>query len=363
MLKVINKEGKSMKSSKFLKAALFASMCSVSLASGANAEDLTISAWGGALQDVYREVYFKPFSAQSGVNILEDTYLGGWAQFEAMKQTGVIKWDVVEVETSELVRGCDDGTFLKLDWAKVANKTTFIPGAASDCGLGVIVVGVVPAYNAELVMTPPTKLEDFWDLKTWPGKRGMRAGPKHNLELALLAAGVPASKVYPVLSTPEGLNRAFAKLDQIKSQIQWWEAGDQAPSWLRSGDVAMAISYNARVSNANREGGQLKIVWDKFTYDMDSWVILAGSSKHDAAYRFLKFFAQPEPQIAFMERFAYGTPSVEAASKVSPKAAELLPVGTKMAGGLFAGSDEAMQFWLDNYDAVNKRWNAWAGAK
>lgn len=341
---------------------VFAGACMTAFTAHAQAGDLTIAAWGGALQDVYREVYFKPFARQTKIDVLEDTYLGGWAQFETMKQTGKVNWDVVEVETTELVRGCDDGTFLKLDWAKVGDKGSFITGAATDCGLGVIVVGVVPAYNADLLKTPPAKLEDFWDLKSWPGKRGMRAGPKHNLELALLADGVPMDQIYTVLATPEGLDRAFAKLDQIKSQIQWWEAGDQAPSWLRSGDVAMAISYNARVSNVNKEGGNLKIIWEKFTYDMDSWVVIAASAKHDEAYKFLASFAKPDPQVAFMERFAYGTPSVEAASKVSPQAGELLPIGKKMAGGLFAGSDEAMQFWLDNFDAVNKRWNAWVGA-
>jgi len=345
-----------------LKGLLVASACLMALAGEGRTEDLTIAAWGGALQDVYREVYFKPYAQKSGTNVLEDTYLGGWAQFETMKQTGVVNWDLVEVETSELVRGCDDGTFLKLDWSKIADKGVFIPGAATDCGLGVIVVGVVPAYNADLVKTAPTRLEDFWDVKTWPGKRGMRAGPKHNLELALLADGVAGKDIYSTLATPEGLDRAFAKLDQIKPLIQWWEAGDQAPSWLRTGDVAMAISYNARVSNVNKEGGHLRIVWDKFTYDMDSWAVLAKSEKQAAAYDFLAAFSKPEPQVAFMERFAYGTPTIEAARAVSAEAAELLPVGDKMAGGVFTGSDEAMEFWLDNYDAVNKRWNAWVGA-
>ena len=53
-----------------------------------------------------------------------------------------------------------------------------------------------------------------------------------------MADGVPVEDVYKVMSTPEGMERAYAKLDTIKPEIQWWEAGAQAPEWLISGDVA-----------------------------------------------------------------------------------------------------------------------------
>ena len=56
----------------------------------------------------------------------------------------------------------------------------------------------------------------------------MRQGPKLNLELALMADGVAPDDVYKVLSTEEGVNRAFSKLDKIKPLIQWWKAGAPA---------------------------------------------------------------------------------------------------------------------------------------
>ena len=345
-----------------LKVALLAAVMGAGMGSVAQARDFTIASWGGSYQDVLREVYFKPFAEAAGIKFLEDTYLGGWAQFEAMQKTGVVNWDVVQVETSELIRGCDEGTFIELDWSKIVDKSTLVPGSATTCGIGTIVVATLPAYNAELTKTPPTKLEDFWDLNTWPGKRGLRKGPKFNLELAMLADGVPANEVYKALGTPEGLDRAFKKLDEIKANIQWWEAGDQPPTWLATGDVAMSIAYNARISNANKEGKKLALIWDKFVYDMDQWVIMKDSPNQDAAYKFLAFFAQPGPQIEFMKRYAYGTPSIEAGNAITGEAAENLPIGEKMAGGLLMGTPEAMKFWLDNIDAVTERWNAWAGA-
>ena len=57
----------------------------------------------------------------------------------------------------------------------------------------------------------------------------------YNLEFALLADGVKVEDVYKVLATPEGVDRAFAKLSELKPNIQWWEAGAQPAQWLIAG--------------------------------------------------------------------------------------------------------------------------------
>ncbi len=58
--------------------------------------------------------------------------------------------------------------------------------------------------------------------------------------------------VYKVLGTPEGVDRAFKKLDTIKSEIVFWEAGAQAPQLLADGQVVMAISLEWPSADCNR---------------------------------------------------------------------------------------------------------------
>ena len=48
----------------------------------------------------------------------------------------------------------------------------------------------------------------------------MRRAPNANLEFALVADGVPADQVYDILSSEEGIARAFHKLDSIKSRVR-----------------------------------------------------------------------------------------------------------------------------------------------
>jgi putative spermidine/putrescine transport system substrate-binding protein len=73
------------------------------------------------------------------------------------------------------------------------------------------------------------------------------------------------------------VDRAFKKLDQLKPNIQWWEAGAQPPQYLVSGDVVMSSAYNGRIANTQKEGKNLKIVWAGGMYDFDSWAIPKGS--------------------------------------------------------------------------------------
>ena len=92
---------------KFLKscaihAAIISTVGSVSVA---HARDFTIASWGGTFSDSQRKNFFTPFGQDKGIKVLDDTYTGGWALFEAMLKTNTRPWDVVEVESSELARG------------------------------------------------------------------------------------------------------------------------------------------------------------------------------------------------------------------------------------------------------------------
>ena len=56
-----------------------------------------------------------------------------------MVESKNVTWDVVEVESAELVRGCEEGLYEKLDYAKIGDKKDFIPKAVSDCGVGTFI--------------------------------------------------------------------------------------------------------------------------------------------------------------------------------------------------------------------------------
>jgi putative spermidine/putrescine transport system substrate-binding protein len=333
----------------------------LALPSVAQARDLTVTAWGGAVQDAKREIIFAPFGVEKGITVLDDVYDGGWAPFKAMQDTGVVPWDVVQVETAELVRGCEEGVFAPIDWSKIGPKEDFYEAAVSECGVGTVLWSVVMAYNESTISEAPTAVADFWNLDKWPGKRALRRGPKVNLEFALMADGVPPAEVYAVLSTPEGVDRAFAKLDKIKDSIQWWNSGAQPAEWLVSGDVTMAMAYNGRISAALDEGRPLGILWENTLYDVDAWVIPAGSPHVDLAHELIAFASDAQRQADFTNRFAYGPTVPAALAMVNPERISRLPAGDNLSTALFLGSEEGREFWQDNLEDLTTRFNTWSG--
>jgi putative spermidine/putrescine transport system substrate-binding protein len=154
---------------------------------------------------------------------------------QAMVQVGNVTDDVVTVDTAEVLSACDSGILVRLDWSKIAPRDGLLPDAARECGMSLDVYGDVLAYNTDVVKSdPPTSVLALFDTRRWPGKRGMQKIASNNLEWALEADGVPADQMYKVLATPQGVNRAFAKLDTIKNDIVWWQAGAQPPQLLAS---------------------------------------------------------------------------------------------------------------------------------
>jgi putative spermidine/putrescine transport system substrate-binding protein len=175
---------------------------------------LTVVNFGGANGDAQKKAYFEPYE-KAGGKITAVAYNGEQAKIKAM----------IEVESPDVVRGCDEGLFEKLDWSKIGNKADFQKAAVHECGVGTFVWSTVMAYDGDKLKTGPTTWADFWDVKKFPGKRGLRKGARYNLEFALMADGVKPADVYKMLATKDGAERAFKKLTALKSNIQWWEAG------------------------------------------------------------------------------------------------------------------------------------------
>lgn len=327
-------------------------------AGSALAADLTVTSWGGAYQDAQREVYFEPFKEATGIDLVEDVWNGGVGAIRAKVEGGGQEWDVVQVEAEELVLGCEEGLYAPIDWEAIGGKDQFIEAAVDECGVGTIVWSTVVAYDADKITSdPPQSWADFWDTEKYPGKRGLRRHPKYTLEFALMADGVPPDQVYDVLRTEEGVDRAFAKLDEIKDDIIWWEAGAQAPQLLASGEVIMTSAYNGRISAANEEGRNFKVVWPGSIYAVDSWVILANSPHKEAALEFIAFASEPEHQANLPKSIAYGVTHKDAAAQIDKEILQDLPTAPDNLAGAIQLDTE---FWVENVEPLTERLTAWA---
>ncbi|WP_114417981.1 ABC transporter substrate-binding protein [Marinospirillum perlucidum] len=331
------------------------------LASGlllaSTAQAFTVISFGGASGEAMQKAYYGPFQEQTEAELIPGDYNGALSRIRAMVETGNVSWDLVEVESPELVRGCFEGMFEIVDWERLGLENQLIDAAVEECGVGTFVWSTVMAYDADRLDEAPQTWADFWNVEKFPGTRGLRKGAKYTLEFALMADGVPADEVYDVLRTSAGVDRAFAKLDELKDHIQWWEAGAQPPQWLVAGDVVMSSSYNGRIAAAQEEGQNLAIAWQGSVYDLDYWAIVSGSDHVDTAYDFIRFASQAENQAVYASEIPYGPVNPDAIAELSSEQAARMPTADANLEGALA-MDTA--FWVDYGEELEQRFNAWA---
>lgn len=322
--------------------------------SSALSRDLTVVGFGGATQEAMRETLFKPYVERSGAPLLEESYTGGIAKVKAMVETGTTIWDVVQMDDNEMILACDQGLLETFDWTTRPNAADMIDPAKSGCGVGAFVWSKIIAFDGDKT-TGVTSWGDFWNVDKWPGKRGLRKQARMTLEIALLADGVKPEELYDLLATGEGQDRAFAKLDEIKSDIQWWESGAQPMEWLASGEVTITSAYNGRVIAANQQGRRFRMSWTNQLYAMDFWAIPKGGNTQKA-FELVDYMTGPEPQKAFAEKIVYGVTNAKATASISPEIKPQLPTADEnMVGALAVDT----HFWVDHEEELQQRFNRW----
>ena len=349
-----------------------AAMAFLGVASTASADDaITVVSWGGAYTTSQIEAYHKPFTEKTGITINSEDYNGGLAQVRAQVEAGNVTWSLVDAELSDAQIGCDEGILETFDHSTLPPAPDgtpatddFIEGTLHECGIGTIVWSTVVSYDtSKFGDNQPSTLADFFDLEKFPGKRGLRKSPKVNLEWALMADGVAPGEVYDTLSTPEGVDRAFAVLDKIKSEVIWWEAGAQPPQMLADGEVAMTSVYNGRVFNAIAvEEKPFDIIWDNQVWDIDLWIMPKGAPNKEKVLEFVKFSTDTQRLADQAAWISYGPVRKSSVPLIGTHAEAGIEMGPHMPtapDNFKTALQNDFLWWADNQDELTERFNAW----
>ena len=338
---------------------------------GCGSDAVTVVSWGGAYARACEQAYHEPFTAETGIEVRLESYNGGLAQVRAQVETGNVHWDIVDLEFADLVRGCDEGLFELVDIEELPPasdgtlaRDDYFDGTYSECGGGGLYYSAAVAYNRDSYSEdPPSSIGDFFDLDQYPGRRGMRRVAAGNLEFALMADGVDPNEVYSVLSSPDGVERAFRKLDTIKDQVVWWEAGAQPPQMLADREVVMSTAYNGRIFNAQvLEGQPFTIIWDGQILDYGQLAIVTGTPRMEAAKQFLLFASRVESMAAVGRYIAYSPTRRSGMSLISTHyetGVAMRPHMPSAPENMARALRNNPEWWIDRAEEMNERFSAW----
>jgi len=347
-------------------------LSALAAAVSAQAETLNIVSWGGAYSESQQKAYHEPWMEKTGDEIVNiDRSGNALAGLRAQSQAGNVTWDLVDMLPADALIACAEGLIEPLDHdallADAPDGTPptedFLKGSLDECFVPSIVYSNIVAFNTEMFPEDkqPSTIADVFDLENFPGKRTLMRKPINNLEWALVADGVAPEDVYDVLSTEEGVQRAFAKLDTIKDQVIWWQEGAQPPQLLADQEVAFGSAYNGRIFNAMLSEGQpFEIIWDAQVFELDGWVVPAG--KLDKVKDYLAF-ATDTQRLADQARYiSYGPARKSSSNMVSTHAETGIAMTPQMPTfppNFATAIPKNDEFWADNIDELSRRFDAW----
>lgn len=275
-------------------------------AAGARADDksLVLVNWGGDAIKAYNQAYGVPFEKMTGVAVKEDgtgpTEGAITAQFKSGKPT----WDLVDADPFSAISLGKQGMIEPIDWS-VVDKAKMRPGFIWDYAASTYFFSYIIAYDAQKFgKNPPKTMADFFDVKTFPGKRTMYKWGVGMWEAALLADGVAPEKLYPL-----DLKRAHDKIAAFKENVaSYWGGGAESQQVMLSGDASMGLIWSTRASLLDKDpGGQVKFIWNQGLISPGSLAVIKNNpGGKDAAMKFIASTSDPQKQLVMFDMLGQG---------------------------------------------------------
>lgn len=263
-------------------------------------EPITFASWGGTYQDAMRHVFWEPISRKLGVIFKEDTGASlGMAGIRTQVQSGAVLWDVVDLALADCIAGAAEGLFEPLDYTAI-NTDGIDPRFVNKYWVaGPWSTGAYMAWRKGLFAgDPPKTYADFWNVKKYPGRRALYDGPQETLEVAQMADGITFDKLYPI-----DMDKAFAKLREIKSDITvWYTSGQQQLDLIRNGEIDLLYGWQVRLDLLYKEG-LIDRSLDQATMGPQCLVVLKGAKNKNVAMKFIAAMLTPEVQKTIPDLF------------------------------------------------------------
>jgi len=326
--------------------------------------EVVVFSYGGSYTKAMRKNVYEPFTKATGIAVVDVTADSAEPQVKAMKQGGRVDWDVAVIDVQYFNPMREAGMFVPIDYSIWDDES--LKGVPQEARFS---DGVVAYQNAVVLVYDerafpsggPKDWVDFWNLKAFPGPRGLAAKPTH-LTFPLVADGVPESQIWPL--TDDKLDRAFRKLDEIKPNVaKWWSAGGEPIQALLNKEFAVTTCFDGRAVQAIRHGASLRIVWNQGQIGGSYYTILRGGPNSGNAQKFL----------AYVNRAQIAANYTLETNLVSPNSNQLQHLPANIIPLLSINPENKSQLtpldgaWLSsrrtdgktNFEHVQERWLAW----
>lgn len=311
---------------------------------------------GGVYEDTMRKAVYDPFTKETGIEVL--SVPATFAKLMAMYKSGNLELDVIDTTDGSLLKLEREGALEKLDYDgwQFTDPKEIRQDLVRPYMVGNFMFATVLGYNTQTFSADshPTSWKAFWDVEAYPGDRMLAdiASGQPNLEFALLAAGVPMDKLYPL-----DLDKAFAMLSEIKPHIRkFWDSGALSAQMMADQEVVLGSIWNGRLQTAAKNGAPLAIEWNENMLQVQAYGIFKDTPNAENAQKLVDFACGAKPGQVFATALNYGPANQKAYDLIDPKLLPDMPGSPDLASKGFL---QDVVYWEDNRDEINQRWADW----
>ena len=304
---------------------------------------LTVLTWSGEYGRAQASALFQPYGEKTRSDVRIVQYDGDLKDLN--------RGDVVDFEEPAAIAACNQGLL-----EDIKPDGDFVSGATGKCWIGSVIYSRVIAHAPNI---NPKKAQDFFDLKNFPGPRGLRkTSAKYNVELALLADGVAPGDVYSTLE--KDFSRVLKKYQTIKQSIVWWTNSSEPLELLKDGKVIMTIMSNDQLFEAKKRNQSLGVIWDRELYEVEAFGIPKSTQKLEMAKDFVTFATSPEGMTGVASWVPYGPARKSATGPtINPELKIDMTAFSPTAADHFATAFKVDDAWWAAHGAeAEARWQA-----
>ena len=317
----------------------------------AQAGTFNFTSYGGSYGDAVNKHLVKPFEKESGLTVQQGVNQA-LAPVKIQVLSKNVQWDLVELAGGDFLTGLRDDLFEPIDTSIV--KLDKVPAfARHKFGIEYALFLSGIGYDQRKISDTdaPKTWAEVWDLNRHKGMRGLskHVSDTPTLELALLAAGVPIDKLYPL-----NVELAFDSLKKLGIQnVHWFDNNQEPVNFLQQGLGPIAQIASGRVAIANSKGAKIGFVYNQLQLNGDYLVVPKGSKNREAAFRLMNFILNnDQAAVNWMTETTYTLSNNKAVAMMPPDVASKLPTSPAMRGKYF---EKNFEWWGANGPAVTVR--------
>ncbi|WP_165405684.1 ABC transporter substrate-binding protein [Bradyrhizobium genosp. SA-3] len=316
--------------------------------------EVRVASFGGAGQQAEQKAFFEPFERATGIKVRVFP-VGDIAKVKAMVDAGNPEWDLAPIGRSPMTTLLKAGDYFeKIDYSLIDDGVG--KEYRTEYSVGFQTFAVVMGYRTDAFKgAAPATWVDFWDTEKFSGPRamyGVGAGFTPEMEFALMGAGVPPDKVYPI-----DVDKALASFDKIKkSVVKWWTTGAQPTQMLTDREVVMTTVWNGRMADLQQQGVPAAICWNQGIISYSPYCIPKGAKNKINGMKLLAFATMPIPQARYALIIPYGVTNEKANNYIPPERLAILPSGPENRKVLIPYN---FDWWTANRDMAIDKFSKW----